>query len=70
MAGGDMAQDSGSPQQEHLEGLSARTGLSLRDVEAFVAAWERAGRPGTLEDFLGFVPEQRSASESDQRRHA
>jgi hypothetical protein len=64
-----MAEES-SATREHLEGLSARTGLSLRDVEAFVAAWERAGKPGTLEDFLGFVPEQRSASADEQRRHA
>jgi hypothetical protein len=63
-----MVEESGATQQEHLEGLSARTGLSLRDVEAFVAAWERAGRPGTLEDFLGFVPEQRSSSLNDARR--
>jgi hypothetical protein len=65
-----MPQDSGATQHERLAGLSARTGLSLRDVEAFVAAWERAGRPGTLEDFLGFVPEQRAASSTDERRHA
>jgi hypothetical protein len=63
-----MAEESGATKQAHLEGLSARTGLSLRDVEAFVAAWERAGRPGTLEDFLGFVPEQRSSSMGDERR--
>jgi hypothetical protein len=62
-----MAEDSGATTQQHLEGLSARTGLSLRDVEAFVAAWERAGRPGTLEDFLGFVPEQRSSSMDAER---
>ncbi len=62
-----MAEESGTTKQEHLEGLSARTGLSLRDVEAFVAAWERAGRPGTLEDFLGFVPEQRASSLGDER---
>jgi hypothetical protein len=45
---------------EVLEGLAARTGLSRRDVEAFVESWERAGRPGTLEEFLGFVPDQRT----------
>lgn len=44
---------------EAVERIQARTGLSERDLEAFVAAWERAGRPGTLEAFLGFVPEQR-----------
>jgi hypothetical protein len=52
-----------------LPALSARTGLSVRDLQAFVSAWERAGQPGTLEEFLGFVPEQRSAP-IDDRRHA
>jgi hypothetical protein len=53
-----------------LPALSSRTGLSVRDLEAFVSAWQRAGRPGTLEDFLGFVPEQRASSEQAQRRPA
>ena len=53
-----------------LPALAARTGLSVRDLEAFVSAWQRAGRPGTLEDFLGFVPEQRPASDQPQRRPA
>jgi hypothetical protein len=63
-----MADDSSAAPTD-LPALSARTGLSVRDLEAFVSAWERAGRPGTLEDFLGFVPEQRSAP-ADDRRHA
>jgi hypothetical protein len=54
--------------QEHDDaviGLSARTGLSRRDLEAFIDAWERAGRPGTLIEFLGFVPEQRMSDTID-----
>jgi muconolactone delta-isomerase len=51
------------PTAQAVERIQARTGLSERDLEAFVAAWERAGRPGTLEEFLGFVPEQRTHSE-------
>lgn len=67
----DFSDDAPSPtSEEQLVVLSARTGLSLRDLEAFVAAWERAGRPGTLADFLGFVPEQRSPATENQRRHA
>jgi hypothetical protein len=53
-----------------LPALSARTGLSARDLEAFVSAWERAGRPGTLEEFLGFVPEQRPGSDAPAVRPA
>jgi hypothetical protein len=53
-----------------LPALSSRTGLSVRDLEAFISAWQRAGRPGTLEQFLGFVPEQRRGADESARRPA
>jgi hypothetical protein len=52
-----------TPTDDDITALSRQLGVSRRDLEAFVEAWNRAGRREPLVDFLGVIPEQRSADD-------
>jgi hypothetical protein len=51
------------PTDEELTLLSKQLGVSRRDLEAFVEAWNRSGRHQSLVDFLGVIPEQRTSQD-------
>lgn len=51
------------PNDDDLALLSEQLGVSRRDLEAFVEAWNRAGRREPLVDFLGVIPAQRLPSD-------
>lgn len=53
-----------APTDDELSALSAQLGMSRRDLEAFVEAWNRSGRRESLVDFLGVIPEQRASGEN------
>jgi hypothetical protein len=47
-----------APTEDDLASVARALGISRRDLDAFVEAWDRAGRPEPLDAFLG-VPQQR-----------